>query len=241
MKRRVEIQWDRLRTMGERGGEGVKEERGREEWNWSVLRTKAKNGFTKCSIIMPCRISFKSELILKHPSSLHCHIEPHSYISPPPSTLPYQNLLSSSHRPFRRRIQHRIQHRPHPPLHLLHCLPQHPLQLRRRPRPPRPQLPARRRLGNIRIIRARLKRNIQLFICGLRASAIRVHEQERAFRGLPAGVVEDDSEDGEAVAAGDPVHGGRDGEEVGAVADDLADKAGGAGSEFEAEGCAAWR
>ena len=68
-----------------------------------------------------------------------------------------------------------------------------------------------------------------------------MYEQERTFRGLPAGVVEDDGENREAVAAGDPVDGGGDGKEVGAVADDLADEAGRTGGEFEAEGCAAWR
>lgn len=56
---------------------------------------------------------------------------------------------------------------------------------------------------------------------------------------MPALVVEHDGEDGEVVALGDPVDGAGHGEEEGAVADDLADEARGAGGEFDAQGPAA--
>ena len=65
-------------------------------------------------------------------------------------------------------------------------------------------------------------------------------QEQRAFRGLPAGVVENDGENRKAVAAGDPVDGAGDGEEVGAVANDLGDEARGTGGKSEAEGCAAY-
>lgn len=70
-----------------------------------------------------------------------------------------------------------------------------------------------------------------------------MHEEERAARRVPPVVVEHDGEDGDVVALRDPVDGAGHAEEVGAVADDLADELGFVrvvGCEFDAKGLSEW-
>jgi hypothetical protein len=65
-----------------------------------------------------------------------------------------------------------------------------------------------------------------------------MNQEKRLARRVPTLVVQHDSEDGDLVALCDPVDGAGDGEEIGAVADDLADKllvAAEVGREFDAE------
>ena len=78
-----------------------------------------------------------------------------------------QRCLPSSNSSFGRCVQPCIQHRPDPALYTRNRLRQTPLQLLPRPRTPGPQLAPRACLCNLRIVRARVKRDVQLLICRL--------------------------------------------------------------------------
>lgn len=151
-----------------------------------------------------------------------------------------------------RPVQMRVQHGAHAALDRLDRPGQQVVELRHRARPSGPQVPAGGRLRDAGVVGRRRERNVEVRVAGFRAEAVRVDEEEGAFRRVPACgasvgcpwgfswfergkgrerragrltlVVEHDGQHGQLVPLADPVHAPGHAEEEGPVADDVAYK-----------------
>ncbi len=119
------------------------------------------------------------------PSLVIIAATPQLSTSLPNPTLPTRSPHPTPKLPLRP-IEMRIQHRTSPTQHALHREGQQAVQLLDRARVFRPQVAARRRLGDAGVVRRRREGDVHLFVRHLGRGAVRVHEEEGAARGVPA-------------------------------------------------------